>query len=172
MMPKISPFSMEKLMFLAASTVPPLVLKTLAEVLYLYHRFHLDHFPLSLNKHPELKLFCFFSCCFCCFSVCICSFIFSFVCCFFCVICRIFEWNNCSVVFLVDEVFDLVRFQSIYQSFDRFAVFVSFFDCDYVYISFCCFRIRSFVCDGVVGYGISSLQCVVYHLIQRMQLHL
>lgn len=29
MMPKISPFSMEKLMFLAASTVPPLVLKRL-----------------------------------------------------------------------------------------------------------------------------------------------
>ena len=44
-MPKISPFSMEKLMFLAASTVPFFVEK----VFYLYHRFHLNCSPVPLK---------------------------------------------------------------------------------------------------------------------------
>ena len=48
-MPKISPFSMEKLMFLAASTVPFFVVKAFTEVFYLYHRFHLNCSPVPLK---------------------------------------------------------------------------------------------------------------------------
>lgn len=47
-MPKISPFSMEKLMFLAASTVL-FLWKAFTEVFYLYHRFHLNCSPVPLK---------------------------------------------------------------------------------------------------------------------------
>lgn len=69
----------------------------------------------SLNKilFNFYRLFsvCLLSCLVCCVSFCICALV--SICCFcvlsLCVI-AILEWDNGSVIFLVDEVFDLVRF--------------------------------------------------------------
>ena len=111
-------------------------------------------------------LFCSILCCFCiscCFCVSICcvlsiSCICSILCCF---LCAVIERNYSTIIFLIDEVFDLIRFQSCYQSFDLVAVLISFFYCDYVYICFCSFGIRGLICKCIFGYRITSLKCIV-----------
>lgn len=63
----------------------------------------------SLNKilFNFYRLFsvCLLSCLVCCVSFCICCFCVLSLC-----VIAILEWDNGSVIFLVDEVFDLVRF--------------------------------------------------------------
>ena len=151
-MPKISPFSMEKLMFLAASTVPFFVEKLLQSFRLvssvpfacflpsLCYNFIYSASSAILSSsasavHPSASALSESA--------------------------RFFKRYNCSVICLINVIFDLVRFQYIYQSFDCFAVFVTFFYCNDVYICFCCFRIRCLMCNGIFGYGISCLQCIV-----------
>ena len=63
----------------------------------------------SLNKtlFNFYRLFsvCLLGCLVCCVSFCICCFCVLSLC-----VIAILEWDNGSVIFLVDEVFDLVRF--------------------------------------------------------------
>ena len=59
------------------------------------------------------------------------------------------ERDNCSIIFLVDEVLDLIRFEYIYQCFHTFVILISFFYNNYIYISFSCFRIRFLICKGI-----------------------
>lgn len=59
------------------------------------------------------------------------------------------ERNNCSIIFLVDEVLDLIRFEYIYQCFHTFVFLISFFYNNYIYISFSCFGIRFLICKGI-----------------------
>ena len=106
--------------------------------------FSLLRLCLSLNYFSCL-FSCFFSCCFCIS---------------FCVIWW-FVRNDCSVVCLVDEIFDLVRLQCIYQCYNTFVVFISFFYCDDIYIGLSCFWIRCFVCDCIICYGKSCFYCII-----------
>ena len=59
------------------------------------------------------------------------------------------ERDNCSIIFLVDKVLDLIRFEYIYQCFHTFVILISFFYNNYIYISFSCFRIRFLICKGI-----------------------
>ena len=71
------------------------------------------------------------------------------------------ERDNCSIIFLVDEVLDLIRFEYIYQCFHTFVILISFFYNNYIYISFRCFGIRFLICKGIFCYRETCLQCIV-----------
>ena len=46
--------------------------------------------------------------------------------------------NNAALIVLVDEVFDLIRFQNLYQCLYTFVVLVAFLNCNHVYILLDC----------------------------------
>ena len=68
--------------------------------------------------------------------------------------------NNAALIVLVDEVFDLIRFQNLYQCLYAFVVLVAFLNCNHVYILLDCFGI-SRLQSNCICTGQASLHSVV-----------
>ena len=73
----------------------------------------------------------------------------------------VLERNNCTIICVVDVLFDRIWFQRINKCFDGRIVFVAFFNCNNIYICLSSFRIGFLVSKGVFAYRITSFKCIV-----------
>ena len=71
------------------------------------------------------------------------------------------ERNDSSVIGLVDEVYDLVGFQDLYQSLDLRKLFVAFKHSNNVHICFSGFGIALFMSQRILAYREACFQCIV-----------